>query len=314
MNRNFLCGRNLGAKLCFSMLGLVLFVSCTGKVEQERALFAKDPGAVADLGRINAELAGTGRTSNENFEKLKALHSRFPNLPDIAKTYRSALAGRQEWEALEKALNEIPPAGVSRDDRVLLANVYVRSGKFAESLATLASLGPAGDIETRSLSAISHFNLGQLNEAAADLDPVWSEIVSQKRVDDINLRGLIYFRAGDYAGAVATLLTSLSVEPNNAVATNSLSRVYAAMGDSERAESHRQATAKTLDQKTSDEGNKMQFVSLSRKLESAWNEKRFKDVLTLANQMLEISDDKNKAALQSYIARAETELKRQNAQ
>jgi len=314
MNRKHFCHNNLRANLCVLTLGLALGLSCQSSAERDKQLLAADTKASAQLQQINVELNTARRISPENFDALKSLRARYPKAADLTQSYKAALSFREDWGELANILNETPAAARTREDSVLLAKVYIKLGKFAESSATLRALGLSDDPEYRSLSALAHFSQGELSEAAADLDAVWNNLLIQKRIDDINLRGLIYFRTGENDKAIATLAKSLEIEPLNPVATNTLSRVYAAMGDVEKAESYRLETVKAWDRSTLDENSKLRFASLRQQLEAAWSSKRFNDVLTIAKQMLEMSDEGNRDVIQKYIAGAESELRKRNLQ
>jgi Flp pilus assembly protein TadD len=316
MIAKFLCYKNLWARLCIIMLGLAMVFSCQNKAENDATLLAKDTTATADLRRINADLGGTGQITPENFEKLKGLREKYPHSEAIGKTYKAALMAREDWAGLENLLTASQPGDNARDDKTLLAKVYIKLGNFERSAEVLRSFGneASTDVEIRSLSALCNFNVEKLSEAAADLDAVWNEIVDQKRIDDINLRAMIFFRTKDYERAISTLQRSLELQPGNPVATNTMSRVHAAMGDTAKAESYRIETEKAQERSERETSNKLQFVGLVRTIETAWNEKRYDDVILIAKKMLEVSDDKNKSAVLKYITAAEAELKKQNKQ
>ena len=63
---------------------------------------------------------------------------------------------------------------------------------------------------------------------------------------------------------------------------------------------------------TAEEVRKLRFVSLSRKLEAAWSAKQYDKVWSIAKEMLPISDEHNKVALQKYVDGAEAELNKQH--
>ncbi len=306
----FLCDKKLDVKLCIFLLGLAPFISCQSKAERDKQLFAKDPAAISDFQRINVDLNTVRQITPENFERLKILHSRYPNALEIEQSYRAALIIREDWGGLEKLLIENSSSERTRADSVLLAKVYIKLGKFSESFGIIQSIDSAAstDVEIRSLAAMAHFGLGELDAAAVDLDSVWDTIIGQKRIDDINLRGLIYFGKKDYGKAVETLTKTLDLDPLNTVAYNTLSRVYHASGDAEMAEKYRKETERAHEQLAIDENRKMTFVSLANKLKTAWNERRYEEVVRLSQEMIPIADKPNKEAVYKYLAEAQSAL------
>jgi tetratricopeptide (TPR) repeat protein len=296
------------------MLGLALALSCQSPTEREKQLLAGDTQTLAQLDQINTELNAAHRITPANFEILKNLHAKYPNSPAIGSSYKTALVYRDDWEALAKLLGETPTSARPRNDSILLSKVYMKLGRFAESSQVLQGIGAAAsnDVDTRSLSAMAHFNQGHVTDAAADLDAVWDAIIREKRLDDINLRGLVYFRLKDYPRAIETLRRSNELAPLNPVTTNTLSRVYAAAGDAAKAEQYRKETERAQNQLTAEEVRKLQFVSLGRKLEAAWSARQYDKVLSIAKEMLPISDENNKVALRKYVDSAEAGLKKQN--
>jgi tetratricopeptide (TPR) repeat protein len=310
MHRKFLYRHKFWAMTGTIAVSLALFVSCQSNAERDTQLFAQDQSAKADLQRANIELNSTKQISPDNFEKLKLLYTKYPNAPELAQSFKAALAIRQDWDVLEKLLADKPLAERSWDDNIMLGKVYIKLGRFSECSEIMKSLGAAtsNDVEIRSLAAHAHFGLGELDEAAVDLDSVWNAIISQKRIDDINLRGLIYFGKKDYAKAVETLKKALDLDPLNTVAYNTLSRVYYATGDAEMAEKYRKETERAHEQMTIDENRKMTFVSLVNKLKTAWNERRYDEVVRLSQEMIPIADKPNKEAVYKYLAEAQSAL------
>ncbi len=310
MFRNFLYPNKFWAVLGFVALSVALLVSCQSKSERDTELLSKDQSAKADLQRANIELNTVKQISPDNFERLKRIYAKYPNAPDLAQSFKAGLAIRQDWEALEKLLVAQPEAERSREDNVLLGKVYIKLGRFSECTEIMKSIGAetSNDVEIRSLAALAHFSLGDLDVAAADLDTVWATIISQKRIDDINLRGLIYFGKKDYAKAVETLKIALDVDSLNTVTFNTLSRVYSASGDVEMAEKYRKETERAYGQLTVDENRKMTFVSLVNKLKTAWNERRYDEVVRLSQEMIPMADKSNKEAVYRYLAEAQLAL------
>src|SRR6266446_4552772 len=112
--------RSSGPRLCISMLGLALALSCQSPAEREKQLLARDTQALAQLDQINAELTAAHRITPANFEILKNLRAKYPHSPEIGPSYKTALVYRDDWETLAKLLGETPASARPRDDSVLL--------------------------------------------------------------------------------------------------------------------------------------------------------------------------------------------------
>lgn len=311
----FLYGSNLAVRLCLVALCLAVLAACQGGAERDKDLLTKDKTAMADLQAINRDLQTQKLITPENFAKLKDLRIKYPDSEDVEKTFVAALADREDWEVLEELLASKTVTARSRDDNVLLAKVLVKRAKYAEGLDQLRQLGIADskDVELRSISALANFNLGKLNEAAADLDAVWDAVMAQKRVADINLKGMIQFRNGQYDQAVATLEKSLAFSPNDPATNNMMSRTYAAMGKAELADKYRMLGETSRNKNTLDETNKLRFVSLGKKLQAAWTDKRYSEVVELAEQILPLADVANKIPVLQYLAESHKALGNQAA-
>jgi Flp pilus assembly protein TadD len=294
--------------MCLVLLATTLIVSCEGPADRDKKLLADDRQALAILQQINSDLKAVKQIAPENFEKLKALREKYPSSDEIKKSYKAALVYREDWENLEKLLTETN-AESDRDDQILLAKARAKLGKFPESLDVLRNLeNSSNDMEVRSISALAYFNLGRLDQASAELDAVWDSIIAQKRVSDINLRGMIYFRNRDYEKAASTLERSLTIDSANSATNNMLSRTYSAFGKADLAEKYRLATVNSQSMSTEAEANKMRFVNLAGQLKFAWEGKQYKEVVSLSQTMLPIADEKNKPAILKYLAEAHKAL------
>ncbi|MGE3468179.1 MAG: tetratricopeptide repeat protein, partial [Pyrinomonadaceae bacterium] len=236
---------NPSVNLCLIGLVMALFSACQSGAERDRQRLEKDPAATADLRKINYDLQAQKLITPENFEKLKALRLKYPDSEDIEQTLKSALTDREDWETLESLLKAKAAAERKPEDNILLAQVLIKRGKYEEGLDLLSGLELSTELEVerRSIASIAYFNMGDLAEAAANLDAIWEKVTEQKRVGDINLRGMIYFRNKEYEKAISTFERSLSIDPDNPSASSQLSRVYSAMGDAAQAEKYRQLSS-----------------------------------------------------------------------
>ncbi len=287
-------------KYTLILIACLLFAACG----ENKSSIAEDTQASAEVSRINQVLATGQILAPNDFESLKKIYEKYPKDAQVRNLYQSALIKRDDWVSLEKFFEEIPENERSREDQINLARVYLKLGKHQNLVDFAKPLGDKDqtDVEFNSLLGFGYFYLGQTDEAAKYLDNVWEKILSDKRADEITTRGLIYFRQNNFPRAIETLEKSLAINPQNPTATNALSRVYAAQNNTEKAEEFRNKTVE-LHQKSEENSAKgMQNVKMIYDLQTAWNEKKYAEVIALANRILPDSDDKNKLALYQYIA------------
>jgi tetratricopeptide (TPR) repeat protein len=116
------------------------------------------------------------------------------------------------------------------------------------------------------------------------------------------MRGMIYFRQKNYEKAIETFTRSLEINENDISANNTLSRIYAAQGNAELAETYRVKTENAQQAISANEAKGSRFAQNSYQLEDAWKAKRYEEVINLARQMLADATEKNKPALYQYMA------------
>lgn len=304
MRSGFLYAIDLSVKLPWALLGLALIFSCTSNAKRDSLLLAKDNDALRQLNEINAGLSQTKLITPDDFGRLVKLREKYPAAPEVAMSYKAALIAREDWETLEKLI--VSNGLKTRDEQLMLAKVRIKLGKYSDGLAILKNLGPAddNDLDFHSLCAIAYSNLGDDPAAAAEIDGILQQVLERKRIDDINLRGTLYFREKNYENAIRTFKRTLEIDPSDPVATNMLGRVYEASGDTKNAEVFRLASENAHEKRNADELKQMQFVSLAARLRSAWDQKRYDEVIRLGEQMLPIADAQNRPAVEQYIADA----------
>jgi tetratricopeptide (TPR) repeat protein len=286
------------------ILTLAFCVSCQRTQEKQADLFQSDARAKAELTRINGTLQ-TGRPlSPQDFEALKRIREKHADSDDVRKVFQSALIRREDWESLANLISEIPSEKRNRDDHLNLARSYVKLGRFSETIdlmKPLAETNPA-DLEYNSLLAMGYFYLGDNDDAGKSLDRVWDPIIQNKRVDEIQIRGMVYLRKKDYENAIQTLEKALQINPEFIPALNALSLAYAAKGDAEHAETYRRKTETAQDLRSTNEIKARRAVKNSYLLEDAWGAKRYEEVIGLARTMLPEAADDQKTILYQYLA------------
>ncbi len=300
MFRNFLSKNPLKVRHCIFLLCLTFFISCQNAARTE----TPDAKTKSELSRISQILTIGQPLTPQDFESIKQIREKYPNSVEVRNVYQSALVKRGDWESLAKLIVGIPATERKREDNLNLAKSYLKLGRYQEEIDFLKPFADVNqkDADYNSLLAFGYFYLGQTPEAAKYLDAVWDALLQNKKIDEINTRGRIYFRQKDYEKAVETFKKTLEINENDISANNTLSRIYAAQGDERQAELYRLKTEKAHESVGEGEAKASRFVQNSYQLEDAWKAKRYDEVINLARQMLADSGEANKPALYQYMA------------
>jgi tetratricopeptide (TPR) repeat protein len=311
MPENFLYKIFRKIVLCVSLLGAFFPLACQNSAEKDSAALKNDKQTFAQLSQIGNIINTTRSVSAENFTALKAIREKYPNAPEVRQVYQSALIIREDWETLEIFLKEKPSAEMNVDERKELAKVLLNLGKYADVIETLKPLAETNphNTEIRGLLGSAYFFLNQLDEAAMQLDGVWDKIIAEKKIDEMTMRGLIYLRQNNPAKAIETLQKAIAINPSNIPANNALSQAFARQGNVEQAEIYRQKTAELQDKMQSNELEGRQKVQDIYAIETAWNDKKYQEVIKLAEEMLKkVSDNNQKAVLYEYLYKSHQAL------
>ena len=276
--------------------------ACTSESGGTEADFQKDPAAQSAVKSAAASLQATRAVPPEAFAALKAVYEKYPETASVRDVYRQALISREDWDAIEKFLTD-GGREVSRDDRVLLGQVYVKSGKYqqaADTLQPIVAQNPS-DLEANRLLAYAYFHLDRVSEASAALDRVWQQIVGAKRHDEMTLRGLIYLREDNFPKAIEVLNAAHEIAPDHVAANNALSRAYARTGNSEKAEYHRRLTVEGQDRAVREQLRGSDNVRKVVELEQAWKAKEHSRVIQIARELIPTSPPQQQFVAYQYI-------------
>lgn len=286
------------------LLCLFLLVSCQKSAENDIETFKKDAQAVAEFNRINQAIARGQYLSQTDIDSLNKIREKYPKNPNVRLLMQSALIKREDWQTAADFIGQIPENEQTEDEKKNLAKILVKLGRHEEALKTVTPLlekNPA-NIEFISISSNSMMNLGRYEEAGNGLDKVWNEILNQKKADEVTMRGMIYFYQKNYDKAVETLNKSVEINPENVAAYNSLARVYAAQGNTEKAEEFTKKVQTVFDKITADSQKKAKFVDSAKNLEEAFKNKRYEEVVNLAKTMIPDAEAENKYVLYQFLA------------
>ncbi len=288
---------NLQMKLCIVFLCVGLGISC----QTDEASLQNDALASQTINKSSKVLSSGQKLSQDDFQKLKAVYEKHPTSKTTRDTYRSALIKKEDWATLEKFFKQIPASELSDQDKSNLGKAYIKLGRYKDAIQSLKPLAKKDNFEVKTLLANAYFHLGDYAESKNLLDENWEQIVKEKKVFEITLRGMIYFYQGDSEKAIEILNKSIEIQPDNISAANGLSRVYAAKGDTEKAEEYLAKVQKGFDRMTAEETRKTTLVRKLIQLQEAYKAKRFQEVINLVKEVLPEAKAGNKPALMQYL-------------
>lgn len=300
-------GANFG-RIYFTIVLLVCFSAsaCQSAAEREASQIAADRTASNELMRINALLSSNRPVTSIDLDSITKLRAEYPNASVVRVLLQGVLIKREDWAAAEGIVVQTPENERTNPDRINLARIYFKQGKFLDAAGVLKTIRPDAieGVEAAALLGQSQFYSGDLDEAAITLESIRNELVAQKRSDDLSLLGTIYFRRGDHAKAIETLQKAVEISPENISANSALSRAYAASGDDSRAEVYRRKLQSINIRVAAEEKRKSRVVPLFYKLEDAYAAKDFDKVIALVEQIQPDADDATKPTLYQYLAAA----------
>jgi predicted Zn-dependent protease len=283
----------------------LFIVACEEASQKNDELLLQNQRDAAELQRLK-NVIGTRLISRSDFDSLKKLREKYPDAIEVRKTLQSALIIRQDWIALERLLTEIPADQQTELDKTELTKTYIKLGKGNDAIQTVVPLADAkpDNVDLNGLAGQAFFLTGKNEEAAKYIDRVWDKLVEEKRVDEMAVRGLIYFYQGNNQKALEVLQQANKLNAQHIPTINALVRVYAAMGDQKQANNFRVQAEKIVHDITADEAKKAKLVERANEIQKAWNEKRYEDVIRIAQEMIPDADNANKAVLYEYLAQS----------
>ena len=292
---------------CLTLLVISSVIgACGSSAQRDQSRFEKNQLAVTEVRRIRTSLARSQNVSLADLDLLKATLAKYPNAPEVRQTLEFALQARQDWQALERLLTEKSESERTPAEQVFLAKVYIKLGKYKDASRIVGPMSDAapGDVELNSLAGDTWYFEGEYDKAVRAFDRVWDAIVASEKVDEMMMRGMIYFYKGDKDRAIEVLKRTVEINPDYIAGNSALSRVYASKGDLEQAEKYRTQAEKAHARNTAEESRRMRGVSKSRDLESAFQAGRYDESIQIARELLQYADDSQKPVLYDYLEKA----------
>jgi len=301
----------------YFVASLILICSlsgCGSMAERDQAGFEKDKTAVTNVQRIQAGLAQTRTLPQSDLDLLKTIHAKYPAATEVRKVLQSALEARQDWTAIAQLLSEKPDNERTTQENILLAKVYIKLGRYQDASRIVGPMADAapGNLELNSLAGHAWYSEGRYDEAQRAFDRVWDAIIAAKQVDEILMRGMIYFYKGDKDRAIGIIQKTIEMKPDFVSGNNALSRVYYAKGDRQQAELYRSKAEQAHLVQTANEARQMRLVSRSRDLENAYAARRYDECALIALEMIQTADKTQKPALYDYLGKAYEALGKQS--
>lgn len=294
---------------CFAVFlsAVLLSNACVSARDNDTTLLEADKAATAELDRLNSVLASNRPVTKIDIDSLNRLRDQYPSSPVVRRILQGALIKRGDWAAAEEIIASIPHRERANADKINLAKIYFKQGKFSEAVEILKPMLPdaaESGVEIWALLGQSQFYSGNLDEAAASLERVRDELVGQKRADDLAVLGTIYLRRGDHKKAIDVLQKAVEASPDNVAANNALSRAYAAIGDEANAQAYRSKVESISARIAADEKRKSRLVPLFYRLEDAYAAKDFDRVIAIVGEIQPDADDSTRPTLYQYLAAA----------
>jgi tetratricopeptide (TPR) repeat protein len=294
----------------YALLSISAFYLCACSSDETR--FSNDPTSVAKVRALSTKLNSGQQLAEVEFNELKKLYEQYPKSESLRKPFETALFLRKDWATLATFYDSMQGSEMAVEHKRNHAKVYVKLGDYEKALELTKTIDLKTDADMRHTAATSLFQLGKYDEAKKILDESWSTIEKEKRIDEITLRGMIYFYEGDNAKAVETLTKATAINENSIPANNGLSRVYTAMGDDEKASAALKRVQTAFDEITQSERQKTILVEQGHKLQNAFKAKRFEEVIALGPEMIAGSTPQNRLIIyqymyNSYVALGKTE-------
>ncbi len=294
--------------VCAILFCVALYSSCKG----DETRFSEDSVALAKVRALSAKLNSGQQLSEQEFNDLKAEFEKYPKAESLQKPYEAALFLRKDWASLAEFYRSLQGEDFTEFREKNLAKVFVKLGNYEEASKIASKFDLKKDEEMRLVAASSFFHTGRYAEAKRLLDDSWESIVSQKRLDEMVLRGMIYFYEGENKKALEVLEKVITFDPLNVTANNGLSRVYAAEGNTEKAKAAQLKVQESFDKITEHEQVKTRIVEKSNRLEEAYQAKRYNEVISLSRELIPHADPRNRMIMYQYLYNSYMALGKQN--
>lgn len=282
----------------------MLAASCGGS-----SSFDSDPDAVRSAGEMLKKLNAGNKLTADEFRSAGSIFEKYPDEAVPSELYRKALLQREDWASLEQLLTS-GKGPATRDDRILLGKVYIKLGDYEKAKEAFLAVEPPLNAEQSSFLATAYFHTGENDKAEAILDSIRQELVGEKIVEGLVLRGLLHFYKGENEKAISVLESVIEIDPKSVPAHNALSRIYGKIGDKEKASEHVRAVEEAYKSLTDSTTERVRMVDQLMSLQEAFKAGRHEEVIRLGNKLVDTATPANKLAIYQYLHRSNLALGR----
>lgn len=290
----------VGAALSLAAPG----VDPLGSETPVRPPLASDPAAVARLERLTAEVGRLGSCSAACVEELEILDTDFRADPRVRALLEQAYLKRRDWQAAIGLAEGTPGGERTRGDRVRLAALYSRGGRFGDAARELESLllETPGDAELARQLGVVLFELGEHERAAERLEGALPHLAGGSAAEAATVLGLIALHRGDLAAAARWLRRTLESQGDSIAALGALARVLAAQGDEAGARELLARAAEMRRKLVARERSAMLMSTRARMASDAWREGRHHDSERIVLEMIAEAAPRQRPDLYRYLS------------
>ncbi len=279
----------------FVISACLLWTACSN----DETRLASDAEKTAQLRQLGSRLDSGFRLSVEEFDALRSIYEEFPGSSSARTVYEKALIQRKDWGTLA-AFYEAGRKFDPESERNL-AKTYIKLGKYERALEVASAFDFDSDPELRRVATAAYFQTGRYGDAKRILDDHWTSIVENKEVSEMSIRGMIHFYDGEDDKAIEILNRVQEIDPGNITANNGLSRVYASRGQTEKAKEALARVRDSFAKITAEEAAKTAYVEKIYQLQEHYKNKRFKEAINIAQQLVPDASDQQRFIIYQYM-------------
>lgn len=277
---------------------------CGDAAVRDNEALQNDAPTLQRLEAINARLVSSNNIRPEDFIWLKEIEKRYPKAELVRRVMRNALVARSDWQAVIDFFGT--EEGLGRDDRMTLAGAHYKLGNFEKTATLLEPLknSEPRDVPALTLLARSKYAMGDASGCIAILSPIEGQLSSSGTKDELALLGLAYLDQQNFDEAIRVFKSVQELDPTDIASANGLSRAFYAKGDMAKADEYRKRTEAAQSNRASMEIRGRNFVQQSYRLEAAWADKNYEEVVRLCREMLATAEGANRQAVYQYLVLA----------
>lgn len=267
-----------------------------------------DEIAIMTLHEIRARLDRFKSATDEDLKRLREIETKYPDERAVTTTLSYAMLVSRDWEGLAILYLRLPETELYEEDKMILAQVLVKTGRYEKAIEVLKPLAKEMDnnLGLLILQAHAYSFLGKYKEAVELLDENWDEVIRHNAVEALLIRAMIYFYDGEEIQALDMLNEAFAMDSDSVELEirlhNSISRVLSSLGENQKAQTHSETASELYNKYTEDEKKKYKLGSLSRALNEAFAARNIEECERIIQHMLADADRDLQASLYKYLS------------